>query len=118
MLVFGFVFSGAGIGLALTGVADEDQSAAAAQYDGAPGPQAPPEQPGGEVPEPGQPGQPGPPTLEPEAQPEGQPEAPDEVTRQWGAAPGGEELPFTGFAAIPLLLLGFALLTTGFVLRR
>ena len=108
MLVFGFVFSGAGIGLAVTGVADEDQSAAAAQYHGAPAPQAPPEQPG-------QPGQPGPPTLEPEAQ---RPEAPVEEARQLGAEPGGEELPFTGFAAIPLLLLGFALLTTGFVLRR
>ena len=34
-------------------------------------------------------------------------------------ATGGEEqLPFTGFAAIPILLGGVALLTTGFVLRR
>ena len=34
-------------------------------------------------------------------------------------ATGGEEqLPFTGFAAIPILLGGVALLTTGLVLRR
>ena len=32
MLVVGFVFSSAGVGHAVTGVADEDQSAAAAQY--------------------------------------------------------------------------------------
>ncbi len=38
--------------------------------------------------------------------------------RQLGAEAGGEELPFTGFVAIPVMLLGFALLTTGFVLRR
>lgn len=35
-----------------------------------------------------------------------------------GADNGGEELPFTGFAAIPVLLGGIALLTTGLVLRR
>ena len=31
---------------------------------------------------------------------------------------GEEQLPFTGFAAIPILLGGVALLTTGLVLRR
>jgi hypothetical protein len=31
---------------------------------------------------------------------------------------GTEQLPFTGFAAIPVLLGGVALLTTGLVLRR
>ena len=31
---------------------------------------------------------------------------------------GGDELPFTGFAAIPILLGGVALLTGGLVLRR
>lgn len=30
----------------------------------------------------------------------------------------GGKLPFTGFAAIPILLVGVALLGTGFVLRR
>jgi hypothetical protein len=33
-------------------------------------------------------------------------------------ATGGEQLPFTGFAAIPILLAGVALLGTGLVLRR
>lgn len=31
---------------------------------------------------------------------------------------GGDELPFTGYAAIPLLLVGLALLVSGLVLRR
>ncbi len=128
MLVFGFVFSSAGVGLALTGVADEDQSASATQY-GGPAPVTPPG-PGPEGPQGPPPGGPGavidepptpggdvdePPTLEPKGD---QPEAPAEETRQLAAEPGGGELPFTGFAAIPLLLLGFALLTGGFVLRR
>jgi len=34
------------------------------------------------------------------------------------AADGDEQLPFTGFAAIPVLLAGLALLATGLVLRR
>ena len=126
MLVFGFAFSSAGVGMAVTNVTTDDQSAAAAQYGGPPpaGPTTNPPVPGGPggVDEPPVPGGPGgvidePPTLEPE--PKGdQPEAPVEETRQLGAEPGGGELPFTGFAAIPLLLLGFALLTGGFVLRR
>ena len=118
MLVFGFVFSSAGVGLALTGVAGEDQSASATQYGGPPpGPGAVgPEGPQGPPGEPGEPGEPGRdvPTLDgPD-----QPEAPVEEARQLGAEQGGGELPFTGFAAIPVLLLGFALLTSGFVLRR
>ena len=124
MLVLGFSFSGAGVGMAVTGVTTDDQSAAAAQYGG------PPPAPGTNPPVPGPttnppvPGGPGgvidePPTLEPEPEPKGdKPEAPVEETRQLGAEPGGGELPFTGFAAIPLLLLGFALLTGGVVLRR
>jgi hypothetical protein len=38
--------------------------------------------------------------------------------RQAAAAAEGSELPFTGFAAIPVLLGGLALLTGGLVLRR
>ncbi len=34
------------------------------------------------------------------------------------AASGGDELPFTGFAAIPILVVGMALLAGGLVLRR
>jgi hypothetical protein len=38
--------------------------------------------------------------------------------RQAAAAAEGSELPFTGFAAIPVLLGGLALLTGGLILRR
>jgi hypothetical protein len=38
-------------------------------------------------------------------------------TRQVAAATGSQ-LPFTGFAAIPVMLGGIALLTGGLVLRR
>ena len=38
--------------------------------------------------------------------------------RQSAAAAEGSELPFTGFAAIPVLLGGLALLTGGLLLRR
>jgi hypothetical protein len=34
------------------------------------------------------------------------------------AAGGGDELPFTGFAAIPILVIGMGLLAGGLVLRR
>ena len=40
-----------------------------------------------------------------------------EQTQQVEAG-GNGELPFTGFAAIPILLVGIALLGTGLVLRR
>jgi hypothetical protein len=39
-------------------------------------------------------------------------------TRQVEAGSDGGELPFTGFAAIPILLVGVALLGTGLALRR
>jgi len=123
MLVFGFAFSGAGVGMAVTGVASQDQSAAGAQYGQPP---APPTQ-SSNPPAPGG-------TLAPEPTPpnevigevdEGEEvpaptkdEPPVEETRQLAAEQGGEQLPFTGFAAIPVLLLGFALLTGGFALRR
>ena len=38
--------------------------------------------------------------------------------RQTEAGAGSDELPFTGFAAIPILLGGLALLSVGLVLRR
>lgn len=47
-------------------------------------------------------------------------EAPADVVQpaRQVAAQGEATLPFTGFAAIPVLLMGFALLTAGFMLRR
>jgi hypothetical protein len=44
--------------------------------------------------------------------------APEQESRQVEAGSDGGELPFTGFAAIPILLVGIALLGTGLVLRR
>jgi hypothetical protein len=44
--------------------------------------------------------------------------APEQESRQVEAGGDGGELPFTGFAAIPILLVGIALLGTGLVLRR
>jgi len=41
-----------------------------------------------------------------------------QAQRQVAAAATGKQLPFTGFAAIPLLIAGLALLVTGLVLRR
>ena len=41
-----------------------------------------------------------------------------QAARQVGTAPASGSLPFTGFAAIPVLLMGLALLTAGLVLRR
>ena len=52
------------------------------------------------------------PAEESETQPETQPE------RQEEAAATTSQLPFTGFAAIPVLIGGLALLTGGLILRR
>ncbi len=41
-----------------------------------------------------------------------------EVARQRQATSTGKQLPFTGFAVVPLLLIGVALIATGLVLRR
>ena len=55
-----------------------------------------------------------------EASPEGgvSPAEESQPARQQAAAAEGDELPFTGFAAIPVLLGGLALLSGGLVLRR
>ena len=54
---------------------------------------------------------------EPSETPTAQP-APAQAPRQEQAVADEGELPFTGFAAIPVLLLGVGLLTSGLVLRR
>ena len=46
------------------------------------------------------------------------PAQPTQPERQAAAAAGTSQLPFTGFAAIPVLLGGLALLTGGLILRR
>jgi hypothetical protein len=98
MLVFGMVFSTAGAGLAVQGLTQDDASVA--QY----GPEE--QKPAGGV-------------LGDEVA--GGAEAGDEAVqpaRQVAAGSSGDELPFTGFLAIPVLIGGVALLGTGLVLRR
>ena len=102
MLVLGMVFSTAGAGLAVQGLTQDDASVA--QY----GPAE--EEPAGGV-------------LGEEESGGAQEEnaAPEEVVqpaRQVTAGSSGNELPFTGLLAIPVLVGGVALLSTGLVLRR
>jgi hypothetical protein len=126
LLVCGMLMSGTGATLALSGNSGSG-SAAEAQYPppvGTPGTQgtapplgSPPSAGGeeGEV-EGG--------TEPPASLPDEEGSAPDEdvaqVPRQvvLGAESGTDTLPFTGFAAIPILLLGVAMLATGLLVRR
>jgi hypothetical protein len=106
MLVLGMVFSTAGAGLAIGGLADSHGSAASVQYNHKPS--------GGGVAGQEENNQPAgteqnQPTGTQNVQPTAQVEA---------GAGGGSTLPFTGFAAIPVLLGGIALLSVGLVLRR
>jgi hypothetical protein len=114
MLVLGMLFSTAGAGLAVGGLAGSD-SAAKSQY-----PDVQPEEtPTGDVlPEEtsggggGTGGDETPPTTQPQGEEEDvQPARQVEVATD-------SELPFTGFAAIPVMLGGIALLSAGLVLRR
>jgi hypothetical protein len=120
MLVLGFAFSGAGAGLAVSGISSGDD-AGVAQYGTtttttttttppqqqlAPQGQVAPET-LGEVDS----GTPPPSEDVPEGAAEVQP------TEQV-AADDGDSLPFTGLAAIPLLVVGVGLLISGVVLRR
>jgi hypothetical protein len=98
MLVLGMIFSTTGAGLAVQGLTQDDASVA--QY----GPEE--EEPAGDV-------------LGEDVSGGG--EAGEEVvqpSRQVAAGSSGDELPFTGFLAIPVLVGGVALLGTGLVLRR
>jgi hypothetical protein len=113
MLVFGMVLSTGGGALAVSGFTSQQDNAAAGQYGGN---NNNGDDEGGDVlgeDESGNPDQNngGPAGEEEGSQPARQVEA--------GAqGSGGEELPFTGFAAIPILLGGVALLTSGLVLRK
>jgi hypothetical protein len=109
MLVLGMLFSTAGAGLAVQGLTNNDASVA--QY----GPDE--EQPAGDVlgeEESGGGGAAGGGASEGGAAGE---EA-VQPARQVAAGSAGNELPFTGFLAIPVLIGGVALLSTGLVLRR
>jgi hypothetical protein len=112
LLVTGMLFSTAGAGLAIQGAATSGTNAAVSQY-ATPTP-TPPGEEGGVLP----------------AEEEEAPTVPtggvlpaEEVqaaqpARQEAAAAQAGQLPFSGFAAIPILVGGLALLTGGLVLRR
>ena len=125
LLVCGMLMSGTGATLALSGNSGSG-SAAEAQYPPAVVPHTP-----GTTPTLGSPPPAGDEQGEAEegTQPPASPgtdggSGPDEdvtqVPRQvvLGAESGSDALPFTGFAAIPILLVGVAMLGTGLVIRR
>jgi uncharacterized iron-regulated membrane protein len=118
LLVTGMLFSTAGAGLAIQGAAQSGTNAAVSQY-ATPTPTPTPQgEEGGVLP------------AEEENAPTTQEEAPTggvlpaeetqaaQPARQEAAAAQASQLPFTGFAAIPVLLGGLALLAGGLVLRR
>ena len=144
MLVAGMLFSTAGAGLALSGVAQSGDNAAISQYVAenptpTPTPVCTPTPTGGTKPA----GENGGSNAAPDACGEGgvlpaeETNAPSSDTapaeesgggvapaeetqpsRQQAAAAQTSQLPFTGFAAIPVLIGGLALLTGGLILRR
>jgi hypothetical protein len=114
MLVTGMLFSTAGAGLAVSGIASNGTNASVSQYGT---PATTPE--GGVLPA-EETSTPSPkPTAAPTNAPEGGvlPAEETQPSRQVSAT-SGSQLPFTGFAAIPVMLGGIALLTGGLVLRR
>ena len=106
MLVFGGLLSTSGGALAVSGFTSQQGNAAQGQYGGVQG----------EDEDQGDQG-----VLGEDESGGGPTEQPTQPTRQVEAgaqATGGSQLPFTGFAAIPILLGGVGLLTAGLVLRR
>jgi hypothetical protein len=101
MLVAGMVFSTAGAGLAVSGLSDNNASIA--QY-------------GTPTPTPTSGVLPG--TANSPGNKKTQPANAVQPARQVEAAASNNTLPFTGFAAIPVMLGGIALLTGGLLLRR
>ena len=114
MLVLGMVLSTGGAGLAVSGFANPQGNAAQTQYgSGGGGGTQPQEEVLGEDDTGGGSGGPG--VREDSGSPRVQPERQAELGVQ---DTGDEQLPFTGFAAIPVLVGGVALLGGGLVLRR
>ena len=111
MLVFGMVLSTGGGALAVSGFTSQSNSAATAQYGGNEGEEGN----GGQgVLGEGESGGGGP----TENNSGGGPAQPNRQVEAGAQGTGGNQLPFTGFAAIPILLGGVVLLTSGLVLRR
>jgi hypothetical protein len=112
MVAFGMLFSTAGAGLAVSGISSNSDNASVAQYGTAtPTPTATATPEGGVLPAEETNNAPAGGVLPATAEDTTQP------TRQVEATTASQ-LPFTGFAAIPVMLGGIALLTGGLVLRR
>jgi hypothetical protein len=109
MVAFGMLFSTAGAGLAVSGITSNSDNASVTQY-GTPTPT--PTEEGGVLPAEET-------NNAPVKTPAGgvSPAEETQPTRQV-AATTTSQLPFTGFAAIPVMLGGIALLTGGLLLRR
>ncbi len=119
-LVLGFLLSTAGAGLAVTGFAGNDQ-ASIAEYPEAAAPQQPaagaPSDEGGVAGEENEGG--GDQQVLPRSDDEAAPDVqPDRQVVAGVQASDETQLPFTGFAAIPVLLVGLALLGGGVMMRR
>ncbi len=111
MLVFGGLLSTSGGALAVSGFTSQQDNAAQGQYGGVQGEEEDQGDQGvlGEDESGGGPA----PTND-----NGGPTQPSRQVEAGAQGTGGEELPFTGFAAIPILLGGVGFLTAGLVLRR
>jgi hypothetical protein len=137
VLALGLVLTGGGAGLAVSGLSSSNVPAISAQYPpttvgstspsltGQPsGPSVTGTAPStdvGEGAEAGETGETGPPVAAPDLGGPSEGAVASEsrqVVREVAAGGGGDELPFTGWAALPVLLLGVALLVVGAVLRR
>jgi hypothetical protein len=106
MLVLGMLLSTSGAALSISGLSGNDKNAAVSQYGNV----------GGEEDDDvlGEEDSGGPEGQQPDNDDGTQPDRQVEL----GAQDDGEELPFTGFAAIPVLIGGVALFGTGLVLRK
>lgn len=104
MLVLGMVLSTGGAGMAISGLSSADDNAAVSQY----GREQPDDDVLGDEDSGGPGGQ----------QDDNDGTQPDRQVELGAQDDGGEELPFTGFAAIPVLIGGVALFGTGLVLRK
>jgi hypothetical protein len=115
MLVLGFVLSTSGAGLAVSGLSNSDK-AAVSQY-GTPTPTPSPTSGGGGGVL-GQEESGGGSTPRKSVGSTNTNLQPTQQVESGAQSSGGNQLPFTGFAAIPILLGGVALLSAGLVLRR
>lgn len=113
MLVFGGLLSTSGGALAVSGFTSQQGNAAQGQYGGVQGE----EDDQGDQGVLGEDESGGGPATTPNSG-GGGPTQPARQVEAGAQGTGGDELPFTGFAAIPILLGGVGLLTAGLVLRR